>query len=455
MIRQLGGAGVPDFFGSFDAYAARPRPRLLRRRKERVTYVVRVDLDDAKPPIWRRLRLASDLSLAELHDILQVTMGWTDSHLHHFQMGPDAKDFRMVPFLTDYDREEGETDGLYEGDVRLDEVLAEPGHRLFYEYDFGDSWSHTVKLEKVEPWVPDAPKAVCVTGRRACPPEDVGGIPGYEEACAVVRGEPIDDPDWASQIRDWLPEGYDPEHFDAEEVNEALAGHSIDLADWHPDLMALVGRVHPAFSPIPALVAEATQDRVDLSDDELNAATRRYRRLLDVIGQGVKLTQAGYLPPAVVRELFDELQLGNEWISSGTREDQTRPVQTLRESATAAGLLRKQHGRLLLTATGRCLQDDPRGLFNRIRDRLPLGRSDSKREAGLLALLYAAAGEDFYGAREAAAEAFASLGWASSGPLERAVWYEAGPTWDVLEHLTGRHASSAYRARIARALLTR
>jgi predicted transcriptional regulator len=77
-------------------------------------------------------------------------------------MGPDARDYRMAPFLTDFDREEGETDGLYEGDVRLDQVLADPGHRLFYAYDFGDSWSHTVKLEKVEPWVQDAP-----TGRHA------------------------------------------------------------------------------------------------------------------------------------------------------------------------------------------------------------------------------------------------------------------------------------------------
>lgn len=452
LVQDVGTGGVSNMFGGF-GWPARTQPTLLRRRKEKVTFVVRLDLDGAKPPIWRRLRLASDLSLAQLHDIVQVAMGWMDSHLHHFQMGPDHRDHRMAPFLTDYDLSEGETDGLEEADVRLDQVLAEPGHRLFYEYDFGDSWSHTIQLEKVEPWVDDAPAAVCVTGRRACPPEDVGGIHGYEEACAAFRGEQIGDSEWAEQILAWLPDDYDPEHFDADEVNDALQDRIMDLTAWHPALAVLVGRVHPAFSPIPALVGDVTDERVELSEDELRAVTRRYRVLLDVIGQGVQLTQAGYLPPAVVRELFDDLQLGNEWISSGTREDQTLPVLTLRESATALGLLRKQRSRLLITTAGRRLQDNPRGLFDHIRDRIPIGRGEATKDAGMLALLYAAAGEDFYDNREAAAEAMASLGWTSSGPLEMAVWHESAPTRTVLEHLTGRHASPTHSARIARALL--
>lgn len=453
LIEQLGGGGMADVFGGF-GLTARPQPRLLPHRKEKATYVVRLDLDDAKPPIWRRLRLASDMSLAQLHDVVQVAMGWMDSHLHHFQMGPDHKDFRMVPFLTDYDLSEGETEGVDEADVRLDQVLAEPGHRLFYEYDFGDSWSHTIRLERVEAWDDDAPPAVCVTGRRACPPEDVGGISGYEEACAAIRGEPLGDPEWAEHILQWLPEDYDPEHFDADEVNDALQDRLIDLTAWHPALTGYLRRVHPAFSPIPALVGDATDDRVELSDDDLEAITRRYRVLLEVVGQGINLTQAGYLPPRLVRTLFDELQLGNEWISSGTREDQTLPVLTLRESATALGLLRKQRGRLLVTAAGRRLQDNPRGLFDHIRDRLPLGRGESSKDAGMLALLYAAAREDFYD-NKGAAEAMASLGWTSSGSLEMAVWHLSDPTRTVLGHLAGRRASRTDTARIARALLAR
>lgn len=197
---RLGGG-----FGGYDFNGARPQSKLLPQRKSRAAYVVRVDLDDARPPIWRRLRLASDMNLAHLHDILQVVMGWTNSHLHQFKMGPDTKDFRMTPFLTDYDVEEGETAGLHERDVRLDQVLAKPGQRLFYEYDFGDSWEHTIKLEKIEPWSENDPEATCVTGRRACPPEDVGGLPGYEEALATLRGESGSDPEWTRELLGWLP----------------------------------------------------------------------------------------------------------------------------------------------------------------------------------------------------------------------------------------------------------
>lgn len=203
-------------------FPARPQPKLLRRRPKKVTYVVRVDLDGAKPPIWRRLHLASDLTLDRLHDVLQAAMGWADSHLHHFQMGPDAKDFRMTPFLTDYDLEEGETDGVHERDVRLDQTLAKPGQRLFYTYDFGDSWHHTLKLEKVEPWVEGSPDATCITGRRSCPLEDVGGLAGYAEALAALRGEPGADPEWTRDLLDWLPPDFDPEAFDVEVVNNAL-----------------------------------------------------------------------------------------------------------------------------------------------------------------------------------------------------------------------------------------
>ena len=172
-----------------DGYGfGRVRPVLLKKRRERVCFVIRLDLDNARPPIWRRLRVASDLPLSQVHGVIQAAMGWSDMHLHHFQMGPGSKDFRVVAFLTPFDLEEGETDGTLEGEVRLDEVIAEPRHRLFYTYDFGDSWHHTLTLEKVEPWVEGDSVARCVAGRRACPPEDVGGIPGYEEILATLDG---------------------------------------------------------------------------------------------------------------------------------------------------------------------------------------------------------------------------------------------------------------------------
>ncbi len=451
MAADFGGAGDDFGFG-------RVRPALLRRRSKRVCFVVRLDLDDARPPIWRRLRLASDLRLTEVHDVIQSAMGWSDMHLHHFQMGPDAKDFRVVPFLTPFDLEEGETDGTLEADVRLDQVIAKPGHRLFYEYDFGDSWHHTIKLEKVEPWVDGDPVAVCVTGRRACPPEDVGGLPGYEEVLAALDGriEPGQE-EWMAEKLAWLPVGFDPSAFDADDVNSDLReGPMPPLEEWHSGIANLMLRDRSlGASGLTALVKEALRADADVDDAVLEQATLRYRVLIRTIGGGVELTGAGYLPPRIVDGLCRELDLGEEWIGRGNREHLTLPVLTLRESATALGLLRKARGRLTVTKAASSLAGDPRGLFGHIRTRVPLGR-EFERDAGLLGLLFAAAGRDWWQSRAQAAEIASSLGWVTAGgSIDRAVGYSARPTLDVLDHLTGRRETLASRVQLASALLRR
>lgn len=445
-----GVGGEPDF--------GRLRPALLRKRSQRACFVVRLDLDDAHPPIWRRLRLASDLRLSQVHDIVQTAMGWSDMHLHHFQMGPDVKNFRVVPFLTPFDVEEGETDGTLEGDVRLDQVIAKPGHRLFYEYDFGDSWHHTIKLEKVEQWVDGDPLAVCVAGRRACPPEDAGGVPGYEEILAALDGrvEPGQE-QWMAERLDWLPVGFDPAALDVDEVNAALQqGPMPPLENWLSGIADLMVRDRSlGASGLSVLLSTALRAGEDVDDAVLEQATLRYRVLIRTVGGGVDLTGAGYLPPRIVESLCGELDLDLEWVGKGNRENQTLPVLTLRESATALGLLRKARGRLSVTKTGSALVDDPRGLFDHIRARMPLGRG-FERDAGLLGLLFAAAGRDWWRSRAQAAEIASSLGWVTQGgDLDRAVGYSARPTLDVLDHLTGRYETLACRAELARALLSR
>lgn len=368
-----------------DGYGfGRVRPVLLKKGRKRVCFVVRLDLDNARPPIWRRLRLASDLPLNQVHDVIQAAMGWSDMHLHHFQMGPDSKDFRVVPFLTPFDVEEGETEGMLESHVRLDKVIGEPGHRLFYEYDFGDSWHHTIKLERVEPWVEGDPVAVCVAGRRACPPEDVGGIPGYEEVLAALEGhvEP-GEAEWMAEKLEWLPVGFDPAAFDLDEVNRALQeGPMPDLEEWHPgisDLMVRDGSL--GATGLTALMKEALRDDGDVEDAVVAAATLRYRVLLRTIGRGLDLTAAGYLPPTVVDGLSSELDLGAEWIGKGNREHLTLPVLTLRESATALGLVRKARGRLTVTKAGLALVDDPWRLLDHVRAGSPSAAASSGTRA--------------------------------------------------------------------------
>lgn len=195
----------------------------VREAPEQVRgFRVRVDLMYAKPPIWRRLDLPGDLMLDELHAVLQVAMGWEDGHLHRFGVGSDRR--TRAYFVTAFDRSEGDH-GIAEGDVRLDQVVTGQGDRLFYDYDFGDGWEHVLVVEEV---LVDPPAAsVCLKGKMACPPEDCGGLGGYEELADWVRGgyDPRATPMGlgADEMREWLPRDWHPDRFSVEETNDALA----------------------------------------------------------------------------------------------------------------------------------------------------------------------------------------------------------------------------------------
>ena len=219
MLQQLmADAGRDLFAGVFDE----PTPEVGAVPERVRGFRVRVDLMYAKPPIWRRLVLPGDLVLDELHDVLQVAMGWQDGHLHKFGVGADRR--TRAYFVTRFDLSEGD-DGLVEDGVRLDQVVSGKGDRLFYDYDFGDGWEHVLVVEDVLDDPPSAP--VCLAGKMACPPEDCGGLGGYEELAAWVRGgyDPRATPMGlsAQEMRDWLPRGWHPDRFSVAETNDALA----------------------------------------------------------------------------------------------------------------------------------------------------------------------------------------------------------------------------------------
>ena len=176
-------------------------------------YQIKVTLNGSKPPIWRRIQVPSDINLGKLHRILQVVMGWTDSHLHQFIMGgtyygepdPDYRDMGME--MRDEKR------------VKLNQLVRGEKSRLRYEYDFGDSWEHELLVEKILPPEPGVRYPVCLKGKRACPPEDVGGVWGYPDFL-----EAIQNPDHSEHedMLEWIGGEFDPEAFDLDEVNEAL-----------------------------------------------------------------------------------------------------------------------------------------------------------------------------------------------------------------------------------------
>jgi hypothetical protein len=199
------------------------------RRDDIVTYRVRINLDDTQPPLWRRLDLSSDLFLDELHEIIQTTFGWTDSHLHQFGSGPNYYDLLTEYYLCPYMAEDSEQPGVPEEQVRLDEVLHEPDDVLFYCYDFGDDWQHTITLEAALPRPPDALPALCLDGDRPGPPEDCGGIQGYE--LFVAASDPSDPRHGAAlaEFHDMFddesdPSTHPPTPFDIDRINRTLAG---------------------------------------------------------------------------------------------------------------------------------------------------------------------------------------------------------------------------------------
>jgi Plasmid pRiA4b ORF-3-like protein len=206
---------------------APPPSRRRPRRADVVCYRLRIDLAGSKPPLWRRLELASDLFLNQIHQAIQVAFGWTDSHLHEFSSGPSRRSPETERYLCPFQVEEHDP-GVPEEDVRLDEVLVHAGDTLFYDYDFGDGWQHIIKLEAVVPPRRDGPRAVCMGGRRDGPAEDCGGIQAYELICAVIDpGHPAH----AGAVAEFRAgygeaadlEGLRPTPYDIGGINETLA----------------------------------------------------------------------------------------------------------------------------------------------------------------------------------------------------------------------------------------
>jgi hypothetical protein len=188
--------------------------RAVARRVAQLTalqYQLRIELKHSKPLIWRRVLVPENVTLAKLHGILQWTMGWTGGHRHEYTIGP----CRYATPEEDWPDDEPLID---ERRVRLNKLVEHGNRRLIYIYDLGDYWEHIVKVEDIV--VPQGAPVRCLGGENACPPQDVGGAPGYAEFL-----EAIDDPAHEDHIRllHWVGGSFDAAAFDLAETNERLA----------------------------------------------------------------------------------------------------------------------------------------------------------------------------------------------------------------------------------------
>ena len=182
-------------------------------------FQLRMELQGVDPAVWRRVLVPGGVRLSTLSAVLVATMGWTDSHLHAFQIG-DRRYARLNDDDVDFDTE----DEVDETDVTVAEVLGPldgpPGQSAFlYQYDFGDDWEHEVVIERSFTTAVGLKFAVCLDGANACPPEDVGGAYHYREFMAAV-GDPTH-PDH-QPLLDWIGGSFDPTAFDLATTNAVL-----------------------------------------------------------------------------------------------------------------------------------------------------------------------------------------------------------------------------------------
>jgi len=398
------GPGAEDAAATLGAFRARPlAPLPLKTPPARPVQVrIRVHITDSHPPIWRRLTVPSAVTLDVLHDVLQTAFGWTDSHLHRFALPADPFGHETQGILTPFDVEEGD-EGVLESELRLDQFLATPGDSLLYTYDFGDDWEHTIICEEVLP-LPSTDAAVrCVDGGRRGPAEDVGGIHGWEHLLAVAAGTVTPDYEELREVASELGLNSFVDEIDLTEINrglDRLAGSDAALA-WlrrqshsGPLAVLVAGLGHEAQRYLGGYLAAANVGELtEIEETEAAAATAVIRAFLGQVGDGIRLTSAGYLPPARVQALMDELDPDKTWQGERNREAQTYPLLFLRETVTRLGLVRKYRGELLLTKQGMQLRDAPVKLWHHLAARLPVERSDYGRDCGLLLVLLVAAGE--------------------------------------------------------------
>jgi len=181
-----------------------------RRKSTAGIYTLRIELQHIEPLIWRRIHVLTDISLSKLHGVLQVVMGWTDSHLHSFRIGDqvysNAEELEELNMLAEKGR-------------NLGALLGNTIREFEYEYDFGDSWDHRIIVEAIAKPVADWPYPLCVAGERACPPEDVGGAPGYEEFLRAIA-DPSHEEHESMLV--WIGGAFDPQGFDINSVNREL-----------------------------------------------------------------------------------------------------------------------------------------------------------------------------------------------------------------------------------------
>ncbi len=181
------------------------------------TVQLKITLRHIQPRIWRSFYVPGDIRLDRLHNVIQVVMGWTDSHLHSFRAG-NHDYVQADPHDASWKQTSGDLIIHDERKHTLSDLVAGRGDKFDYTYDFGDGWEHEVVAVKIDPLLDRLNRALCFVGERACPPEDCHGVHGYEELCEAL---PNPKHPRHKELKEWIG-SYDPAAFDLDGVNRLL-----------------------------------------------------------------------------------------------------------------------------------------------------------------------------------------------------------------------------------------
>jgi len=298
---------------------------------------LRISVDGTEPEIWRRLLVPETITIPQFHEAIQCAFGWQDRHLYGIRSVDRRGQSRVIigpdEAAEDIDAEPASGVVLFE---LLDAAGTAPA--LFeYEYDFGDSWTHTVEL--MGPAVIPEGTIACVEGARRGPVEDSGGPGGFQRLAEILADEKhpefYDAAEWFVNVTGERAGAFDAGAFDLDAVNRKLGRLSLRL--W----------------PRP------------VTPEERDAVLRPITWFLEnASGEGLELTQSGFLKPTMVRRALDELGWHDEIKGKGNREVSAHDVLNLRLHLLAWKLLLKRKGRLVLGPMGSLGLREPDELWN-------------------------------------------------------------------------------------------
>jgi hypothetical protein len=183
------------------------------KKKFDQVYQFKITLIGIRPPIWRRIQVPETYTFWDLHVAIQDVMGWLDYHLHEFEILNPANGLRVTIGLPD---EEFPKRNLRDWAQKIANYFSLENPSADYIYDFGDYWHHKIQLEKILPREKNVSYPVCIKGKRAGPPEDCGGIGGYENLMEIIKDPEHEEHD---ETIEWVGKEFDPEYFDPKEVN--------------------------------------------------------------------------------------------------------------------------------------------------------------------------------------------------------------------------------------------